>query len=323
LTAPTAARFEAFLEMLAVERGAARNTLDAYRRDLADFEAFCSAHGTEGARADAPLVEAYARDLTSRGLSAATSARRRAALRQFFRFAHAEGWRADDPTARWEAARKTRDLPRTLAVGQVEALLAAAAALGPIKAERARCLLELTYGAGLRVSELVGLTLRALPRPEAAAMIIKGKGGKERMVPLGRHARAALDAWLSVREATLPAPPLREVAARFLFPAKGKGGHLDRRAVGRLLEALAVEAGLDPRALSPHTLRHAFATHLVEGGADLRAVQALLGHADIATTQIYTHVADARLKALVETAHPLAHPPPRDGASRRTDPATD
>jgi integrase/recombinase XerD len=304
-------QIEAFLEMITVERCAARNTVDAYQRDLLDFSEFVSAQKFDFETVSNDGVEAYARDLTKRGLSSATTLRRRAALRQFFTFAHSEGWRKDNPTSRWDGVRKARVLPKTLPTSDVEALIAAARNLGGWRGIRALCLLELVYGCGLRVSELVGLPMAALPRPEASAMLVNGKGGKERLVPLGTHARAALRAWLEVRGATLPphsAPSQLSLSlsSKFVFPGKGKSGHLGRREFGRLLDELAMSAGLDPNKLSPHVLRHAFATHLVEGGADLRAVQVMLGHADIATTQIYTHVADARLHRLVETSHPLA-----------------
>jgi integrase/recombinase XerD len=184
----------------------------------------------------------------------------------------------------------------------MDALLAAARALGGWRGLRATCLLELAYGSGLRVSELVGLPMSALPKEHAQAMLVKGKGGKERLVPLGSHARSALTQWLAARQ-RLKFP---EPAAKFVFPSRAKAGHLGRREFARMVDELALSAGLDPKKLSPHVLRHAFATHLVEGGADLRAVQVMLGHADIATTQIYTHVADARLVALVQSTHPLA-----------------
>lgn len=300
-------RIETFLEMIAVERGAARNTLDAYRRDLLDFSEFIASHKKSIDDVSNDTVEAYARNLAQRGLSNATISRRRAALRQFYAFAHAEGWRTDDPTSRWDGVAKARSLPKTLQTSDVDALINAAKSLNGWRGARALCLLELVYGCGLRVSELVGLPLKSLPKSDAPAMLVKGKGGKERLVPIGSHARAALAAWIAIRPQTLPkSGPSLELAAKFVFPARGKAGHLGRREFGRLLEELALESGLDPKKLSPHVLRHAFATHLVEGGADLRAVQVMLGHADIATTQIYTHVADARLQTLVETRHPLA-----------------
>ncbi len=316
------ALIETFLEMIGVERGAARNTLDAYRRDLSDFAQFLHARGVEALDADHDDIEAFAQDLSVRGLSSTTIARRRAALRQFYQFAASEGWRPDDPTRRWDGPKRARTLPKTLEVADIDALLAAASHLKGWKARRATCLIELVYGCGLRVSELVGLPMRAVPKPDVAAMRVKGKGGKERLVPLGSQARQALDAWLEVRSKSLanslgnaPGNALGNALAEnalkakgdgFVFPAKGKAGHFGRREFARLLDGLAIEAGLDHKKMSPHVLRHAFATHLVEGGADLRSVQVMLGHADIATTQIYTHVADARLTELVTRNHPLA-----------------
>lgn len=301
------ALIEAFLEMIGVERGAARNTLDAYRRDLTDFSEFLAARDVKAHAADHEDIEAFAQNLSVRGLSSTTIARRRAALRQFYQFAVSEGWRPDDPTRRWEGPKRARTLPKTADLSDIDALLAAANRLKGWKALRATCLIELVYGCGLRVSELVGLPMRAVPKPEMAAMRVKGKGGKERLVPLGSHARQALDAWLVVRSQSLPEGAQKAEADKFLFPAKGKAGHFGRREFARLLDGLAIDAGLDPKKMSPHVLRHAFATHLVEGGADLRSVQVMLGHADIATTQIYTHVADARLTALVTQNHPLAY----------------
>jgi integrase/recombinase XerD len=297
--------------MIAVERGAARNTLDAYRRDLADFTTFLKAKAYSLEEVTGDIVEAYARDIAVRGLSSSTTLRRRAALRQFFAFVHSEGWRKDDPTSLWDGVRKERSLPKTLMACEIDALIDAARSLGGWRGARALCLLELIYGCGLRVSELVGLPMIAVPKQGVPAMLVKGKGGKERLVPLGSHARTALSAWLEVRATTLskrtPATSqTKDLSSNFVFPATGKAGHLGRREFGRLLNELAIAAGLEPSKLSPHVLRHAFATHLVEGGADLRAVQVMLGHADIATTQIYTHVADARLRQLVETSHPLA-----------------
>ncbi|MCU0882577.1 MAG: tyrosine recombinase [Hyphomonadaceae bacterium] len=305
---------EAFLEMAAIERGSARNTLDAYRRDLDDFATITGA--TLTADPDHAMVGDYARGLSARGLSRATTARRRSALRQFFRFCLLEGWRADDPTSRWDAGHALARLPKVVPVDQVGALLDACVRLGPVDGVRARAMLELTYGAGLRVSELVTLPLAALPAhwPETAgpaiALTILGKGNKERMVPLSRTAFEAVQAWRAIRDTTLS--PKADLSARqspWLFPAATREGHFGRRQMARMLDRVALEAGLDPAALSPHVLRHAFATHLVDGGADLRAVQTMLGHADIATTQIYTHVAQARLRAVVESAHPLARMP--------------
>jgi integrase/recombinase XerD len=293
------ALIEAFLEMLSAERGARANTLDAYRRDLDDARAHVGG-GLGRARAEA--IEAYVAGLAARGLSAATTRRRISALKQFYRFQMQENARGDDPTARLDAPKRARTLPKTLSLAEIERLIAAA------QRPRDKALIELLYGAGLRVSELVALPLRAAPKPGQAHMIVEGKGGKERLVALGRPALEALEQHLAAREALLPkALARREKAARWLFPsASAADGKLTRRRVAQVLEHAAVKAGLDPARISPHVLRHAFATHLVEGGADLRSVQMLLGHADIATTQIYTHVAQDRLKTLVETKHPLA-----------------
>lgn len=290
---------EAFLEMLSAERGARANTLDAYARDLEDARG--EVRGGL-AIASAETIEAYVAGLGTRGLSPATARRRISALRQFYRFLLGENVRADDPTSRLDSPKRARSLPKTLSIEQIERLITAA------ETPRNRALIELLYGAGLRVSELVSLPLRAAPKAGQAHMVIEGKGGKERLVALGRPALAALDEHLATREAALPkVEAQRERAARWLFPSTSAAdGKLTRRRVAQILEAAAAKAGMDPTGVSPHVLRHAFATHLVEGGADLRTVQTLLGHADIATTQIYTHVAEGRLKTLVETKHPLA-----------------
>jgi integrase/recombinase XerD len=290
---------ESFLEMLSAERAARLNTLEAYRRDLDDARAELKA---PLASASAERIEAYVAGLAKRGLAPATSRRRISALKQFFRFLMQENIRADDPTARLDAPKRGRSLPKTLTSAEIERLIDAA------DSPRDRALIELLYGAGLRVSELVSLPLRAAPKPDQNHMIVEGKGGKERMVVLGAPARAALALHLAAREARLPKlEAKREKAARWLFPSSSAAdGKLSRRRVGQMLEAAAAKAGIDPARVSPHVLRHAFATHLVEGGADLRTVQTLLGHADIATTQIYTHVAEGRLRTLVQTKHPLA-----------------
>ncbi len=303
------ARIEAFLEMLSAERGARPNTLDAYARDLSDASGFVARRGRALSEARAEDLAAYAASLTQAGLSAATAARRLSALRQFFRFLLMENARGDDPTAKIEGPKKRQALPKTLDSNEVDKLIAAAGARGDAAGLRDRALLEVLYGAGLRVSELIELQLKSAPRPGQAHMIVKGKGGKERMVVLGRAALAALRDYLTVREAFLPqkTKQKREKAQRWLFPsATAADGKMTRRRVAQILDDAAFAANLDPARVSPHVLRHAFATHLVEGGADLRSVQKLLGHADIATTQIYTHVADGRLKTLVENAHPLS-----------------
>lgn len=296
------ALIESFLEMLSAERGARANTLDAYARDLDDARA--EMRGGV-AVASAETVEAYVAGLGRRGLAPATARRRISALRQFYRFLLQDNVRGDDPTSRLDAPKRARSLPKTLSLEEIEALIAVA------DNARDRALIELLYGAGLRVSELVSLPMRAAPRPGQDHMIIEGKGGKERLVALGGAALEALAAHVAVREAALPkVEAQREKAQRWLFPSTSAAdGKLTRRRVAQILEAAAVKAGISPSRVSPHVLRHAFATHLVEGGADLRTVQTLLGHADIATTQIYTHVAEGRLKTLVETKHPLAKKP--------------
>lgn len=297
------ALIEAFLEMLSAERGARANTLEAYRRDLDDARAEIK-HGLERAGADA--VEAYVAGLTRRGLAPATTRRRISALRQFYRFLLQDNLRGDDPTSRLDPPKRARALPKTLSPDEIEQLIGAA------ESARDRALMELLYGGGLRVSELVSLPLRTAPKPGQDHMIIEGKGGKERMVVLGRPALAALAAHMEARAHVLPKETAkREKAQRWLFPsASAADGKLTRRRVAQILEAAALKAGLDPARVSPHVLRHAFATHLVDGGADLRTVQTLLGHSDIATTQIYTHVAQGRLKTVVETKHPLARKKP-------------
>ena len=288
---------EAFLEMLAAERGAAKLTLAAYRRDLADAAAFL---GGALETASSEDLRGYFGRLARAGFSARTAARRLSALRQFFRFLLAEGWRPDDPTSVLDAPRLGRALPKLVSENEAGALIAAARARGGAEGARLLCLLELLYGAGMRVSELASLPVAALQR-ERRFVVLRGKGGKERLVPLGEPARAALDAYLEARPAFLAGAK----GQRFLFPSRSAAGHLTRRRCGQLLKELAFEAGLDPARLSPHVLRHAFATHLLDHGADLRSVQEMLGHADIATTQIYTHVAGERLHRLVNEHHPL------------------
>jgi integrase/recombinase XerD len=293
---------EAFLEMMSVERAAARNTLTAYARDLADASAFLGARGRDLSDAAAEDVEAYFTALGARGLSPATAARRRAAVRQFYRFLLGESWRSDDPSRRVEAPKKGRALPKVLSRQEMDRLIAAAGARDGGQGLRLACMVELAYASGLRISELTGLTLAALAR-DPAYLIVKGKGGKERLAPLNETARAAVKAYLAVRPQFLPKG---DKANPWFFPSRGAGGRLTPRRFAQLLDEAAADAGIDPARVSPHVLRHAFATHLLEGGADLRVVQTLLGHADIATTQIYTHVASDRLREVVETRHPLA-----------------
>ena len=297
-----------FLEAQAAEAGAARNTLLAYDRDLRDAAAWLAGRGRDLAGASRADLEAYLVHLEAQGLARATRARRLSALRQLYRFAHDDGLRADNPAIRIAGPGRDARLPRTLSPAQVDALLAAAEAHGRTAAERARntCLMQVLYATGLRVSELVGLPVAAA-RGDPAVLLVRGKGGAERMVPLTPGARAALAGWLTHRDA---AEAARRVAggapSPHLFPSRGRTGHLTRARFFGLIKELAVAAGLSPAAITPHVLRHAFATHLLENGADLRAIQAMLGHADISTTEIYTHVVEARLKRLVFDHHPLA-----------------
>jgi integrase/recombinase XerD len=290
---------EAFLEMMAVERDASPHTLAAYARDLADAEAGL-AEGLMGA--DTAALETWFAGLSTRGLSAATAARRRSAVRQFYRFCLGEGWRGDDPSRRLDAPRQGRLLPKTLSRDEVERLLSATAASDGAAGLRLIALVELAYASGLRVSELLALRVEAVRR-DPAYLIVRGKGGKERLVPLNTSAREAVKAWLVVRDG---ARSNKAQDSPWLFPSTGASGHLTPRRFAQLLDQAAIHAGIDPSRVSPHVLRHAFATHLLEGGADLRVVQTLLGHADIATTQIYTHVATDRLSQVVNAHHPLA-----------------
>jgi integrase/recombinase XerD len=299
-----------FLEAIRAERDAAANTLAAYARDLEDFAAFLAGRGQDFGAAGRADVEAYLVDLQDRGMAEATRARRLSAIRQFYRFAYLEGWREDDPGALLKGPRKARRLPDTLTEADVDKLLAAAETYGrtPLERLRTTCLMQLLYATGLRVSELVGLPVAAV-RGDPRMILIRGKGGRERMVPLSPPARVALAAWLAERDAAEDVAA-REGAARspYLFPARGRLGHLSRERFFLAVKDLARAAGLPAASVSPHTLRHAFATHLLANGADLRVIQTLLGHASIATTEIYTHVLDARLKALVLEKHPLAEP---------------
>lgn len=302
-------QIEAFLEMMAVERDASPHTLAAYGRDLADAEAGLSGNGgLLGATQED--VEDWYSGLSRRGLSAATAARRRASVRQFYRFAMGEGWRTDDPSRRLDAAKQGRPLPKSLSREEVDALLSAIAERENASAIRLLALVELTYASGMRVSEVLGLKVAAVQR-DPAYLIVKGKGDKERLVPLNAPARQAVKAWLDVRLKPRGAAARKDADAQvpnspWLFPSNGRTGHLTPRRFAQLLDEAAVQAGIDPARISPHVLRHAFATHLLEGGADLRVVQTLLGHADISTTQIYTHVATDRLAQVVHKSHPLA-----------------
>jgi integrase/recombinase XerD len=306
---PAAARWiPTFLEALAAERGAARNTLLAYRRDLADFAAWLERRGAALGTAAQADIEAYLSACDAQGLARTTRARRLSAIRQLYRFAFEEGWRDSDPALRLSGPAREKRLPGTLGEDEVDRLIAAARGHGRSPAERLRsaCLIELLYATGMRVSELVTLPVAAA-RGDPAMLLVKGKGGKERMVPLSGPARAALADWLTARDAAEAAARAEgRPASAFLFPFANRQGHLTRNLYFAQLRAIAAAAGFDRAKVSPHKLRHAFATHLLAHGADLRSIQALLGHADVSTTEIYTHVLDARLKALVFEKHPLA-----------------
>jgi integrase/recombinase XerD len=312
-TRDTAAAIESFLDMMSAERGASQNTLAAYRRDLLDFAGYMKAG--DFTRATRDDVKAYLRQLSKSGLAGSSQARRLSALRQFFSFAYSENMRGDDPTDAVDAPRRARPLPKVLSGEEIDRLIAAAREdiESSADARRLLCILEILYASGLRISELVTLQQAAVRNREA--IFVRGKGGKERIVPLNPPAREAIRAYLDVREDFLPAGPRRATAERYLFPSRSAEGYLTRRRCHQMLKALALKANIDPGKLSPHVLRHAFATHLVEGGADLRSVQMLLGHADIATTQIYTHVARDRLEAMVISAHPLGR---LKGTNRRS-----
>ncbi len=309
------AHVEAFLEMMSAERGAAQNTLASYKRDLDDARAFMKRRGvalTEAASAD---LSAYLTDLAAQGFETSSQARRLSALRQFYKFLYAENLRGDDPSGIIDAPKKSRPLPKILhedTLGKMLTLAAEEAQRpGPGQTDRLRmaALLELLYATGMRVSELVSLPARVL-NGEGRFLLIKGKGNKERMVPLSRPAIAALDAYGAALKAEAAAKDGPE--SPWLFPARSKEGYLPRQVFARDLKALAARAGVPAAAVSPHVLRHAFASHLLQNGADLRAVQELLGHSDISTTQIYTHVLDEQLQKLVHEHHPLAKKPKTD-----------
>src|SRR5258706_884566 len=300
-----------FLEMLAAERGAAQNTLDAYGRDLSDFTTFLDHKGLELGNAGKRHISAYLVAIDGRGLAPASRARRLSAIRQLFKFLHAEGKIAEDPSLGVAGPRQARTLPRTLSIGEVDRLLAAAGdritgttGRDRVLALRLHCLVELLLARGLRVFELVSLP-RSVINGDGRVFLVKGKGGRERIVPLNGPARAALDLYLNVGLDTEDgvAPMLRN---KWLFPSKSDAGHLTRQRFAQELKELAAGAGIRPERVSPHVIRHAFASHLLDRGADLRVVQQLLGHADISTTQIYTHVLEERLRKLVLEHHPLA-----------------
>jgi integrase/recombinase XerD len=297
--------------MMSAERGASRNTLEAYRRDLLAFDESLKGRTLRNATRDD--IKRYLASLTASGAAGSSQARRLSSLRQFYAFLYLEGHRKDDPTTAVDAPRRAKTLPKVLPEDDVNRLIREVSAprRKPAKDKgeapekiRLRCILEILYASGLRISELVTLPLAAMRRRDSF-LLVRGKGGKERLAPLNPSATKAIADYLAVRAEFLPKGDQRK-AERFLFCSRGAEGHLTRRRCHQLLKELAVDAGIDPDKLSPHVLRHAFATHLVEGGADLRSVQSMLGHADISTTQIYTHVANERLKAVVESAHPLS-----------------
>ncbi|GAA0536612.1 integrase/recombinase XerD [Rhizomicrobium palustre] len=302
----SAALVESFLDMMSAERGAAENTLAAYRRDLSDFLGWLAARGSSVRRAGREEVRAYLEGLSVSGAAATSQARKLSALRQFFGFLYADGVRSDDPTVAIEAPRRGRPLPKILSREDMQRLIEAANVEAEKSEEgiRLHCIVTMLYASGLRVSELVTLPLAAVKNRDGFLMV-RGKGGKERLALLNEEAREAIARWLTVRDGFLPKGERRAKAERFLFPSRSEESHFTRRRLHQLLKELAVKAQIDPEKLSPHVLRHAFATHLVEGGADLRSIQTLLGHADIATTQIYTHVAQDRLAATVAASHPL------------------
>jgi integrase/recombinase XerD len=304
---------ELFLDMLAAERGAGPNTLAAYGRDLADFSAYLGPKGRPVATATTDDVRGYLGQLNKRGFAATSVARRLSAIRQLYRFLYAEGRRPDDPAAILEGPKRGRTVPKVLSIAEVDRLLATArmaaekadlSGTDRLRATRLNCLIEVLYATGLRVSELVTLPAAAAERA-ARMLIVRGKGDKERMVPLNEAAKQAMRDYLALLAKANPQAVRPEARSRWLFPSFGESGHLTRQHFARDLKALATVAGLRADQVSPHVLRHAFASHLLHNGADLRVVQTLLGHADISTTQIYTHVLEERLKSLVRDLHPL------------------
>ncbi len=291
--------------MLSAERGVSLNTRAAYEQDLKILVAHFKRKHVDLMKADTNALRGFLAAQNGIGMAPRTAARRLSTLRQFYRFLLAEGLRSDDPSSELDAPRQGRSLPKILDRAEVDALLDAARAGKGVSGLRMTALLETLYATGLRVSELVTLPLAAVER-DPAMLQVRGKGDKERLVPLGEPAREALSTWRAVRAKL----KLQGKSARYLFPSRGVEGHLTRQRFAQLLKDIAVQAGIAPSRVSPHVLRHAFASHLLAGGADLRSVQLMLGHADIATTQIYTHVLDERLKSLVEGHHPLARKKP-------------
>jgi integrase/recombinase XerD len=303
-----------FLDMLAAEQGAGPNTLDAYRRDLSDLSEFLARSGQSFASAETQGLRDYLGDLDARGFKSSSVARRLSAMRHLFRFLLNERVRSDDPAAILSGPKRGRGLPKVLSIADVDRLLARAKALSEapeasmpqrLRALRFYCLLEVLYATGLRVSELVALP-RSAARRDARMIVVRGKGDKERLVPLNEASRQAMADYLAAMDALKSEKKNNAAISKWLFPSFGESGHLTRQHFARDLKELAASAGLAPRLVSPHVLRHAFASHLLHNGADLRIVQTLLGHTDISTTQIYTHVVEERLKSLVRDLHPLA-----------------
>ncbi|WPO42990.1 site-specific tyrosine recombinase XerD [Tardiphaga sp. 42S5] len=303
-----------FLDMLAAEQGAGVNTLDAYRRDLEDFSEFATGAKSSFMAADTQLLRDYLEDLDERSFKSTTVARRLSAIRHLFRFLLSEKIRSDDPAAILSGPKRGRSLPKVLSIADVDRMLvqartqaqnAEASAQQRLRDARLYCLLEVLYATGLRVSELVSLPLTAARR-DARMIVVRGKGNKERLVPLNETAKQAMAEYLAAMAELQKPQPKKSAASKWLFPSFGESGHLTRQHFARDLKELAAASGIAPRLVSPHVLRHAFASHLLHNGADLRIVQTLLGHTDISTTQIYTHVVEERLKSLVRDLHPLA-----------------
>jgi integrase/recombinase XerD len=303
-----------FIDMLAAEQGAGPNTLDAYRRDLTDFSDFLAGNGQSFTKAETQALRDYLADLDTRGFKSSSVARRLSAVRHLFRFLLNERVRSDDPAAILSGPKRGRGLPKVLSIADVDRLLTRAKELAAaseasashrLRALRLYCLLEVLYATGLRVSELVALPLSA-SRRDARMIVVRGKGNKERLVPLNEASRQAMADYLAAMDALKGEKKKSLGASKWLFPSFGESGHLTRQHFARDLKELTVSAGLAARLVSPHVLRHAFASHLLHNGADLRIVQTLLGHSDISTTQIYTHVVEERLKSLVRDLHPLA-----------------
>ena len=306
--ASDASLIELFLDMLAAERGAGANTLSAYRNDLDDLSAHLRAAGVAIIDAETDDLRGFLKSLDERGFKASSLARRLSAVRQLYRFLYAEGKRGDDPAAVLEGPKRARTLPKVLSIAEVDGLMTQARANADnaeqpvaqrLRSARLLCLLEVVYATGLRVSELVALPASAARRDQRM-LVVRGKGEKERLVPLNQAAKRAMTEYLALRAAA------KAETSKWLFPSFGEQGHLTRQHFARELKALGQACGIEPSRLSPHVLRHAFASHLLHNGADLRVVQTLLGHADISTTQIYTHVLEERLKSLVRDLHPLA-----------------